>query len=172
MLLTLPQIEGKIRELAGIIDAPDEFIPTFGSSNQSGLSHIEIHSKHYALIVCENDEELSRETFDNADELVFKVLHDISFSMACDVVFEDTNDQNIRERFLHIQKNILSKIYKYHSDTIKRKQEIVTTENISALSESRKNILVKSNSNKTSLRDSLKRDAEIFQSGPEKKPLI
>jgi len=151
MLLTLPQIEGKIRELAAIIDAPEEFIPTFGFSNQTGLLHIEIDSKHYALIVCENGKELSRETFDNADELVFKVLKDISFSMACDRVFEDTNDQNIRERFLQIQKNILSKIYIYHSDTIKRKQEIVSTQNNKALSESRKNILAKSNSNKTSL---------------------
>ena len=172
MLLTLPQIEGKIRELAAIIDAPDEFIPTFGSSNQSGLSHIEIHSKHYALVVCENDKELSRETFDNADELVFKVLHDISFSMACDLVYEGTNDQNFRERFLSAQKHLMSKIHLYHIDTIKRKQEIVSAENHSALSESRKNILAKRNINKTSLRDSLKRDAEIFQTGPEKKPLI
>ena len=172
MLLTLPQIEGKIRELAAIIYAPEEFIPTFGFSNQTGLPHIEINDGHYTLIVCENGEELSREIFDDPDELLLKVLHDISFSMACDRVFEDTSDQNFRERLLYAQKNIISKIYLYHGDTIKRKQETLSTENNSALSESRKNILVKSNIKKTSLRDSLKRDAEIFQSGPEKKPLI
>ena len=151
MLLTLPQIEGKIRELAAVISAPEEFIPTFGSSNQTGLSHIEIHSKQYALIVCENDVELSRETFANADELILKVFHDISFSMACDLVYEGTDEQNFRERFLSAQKHLMSKINLNTSDTVKRKQEIVSTENNKALSESRKNILAKSNIKKKSL---------------------
>ncbi len=152
MLLTLLQIEDKIREFATIIYAPEEFIPTFGSSNQSGLPHIEIHDGCYSLVVSEKGFELLRETFDNADELVFKVLQDISYSMACDLVFEDTNDQNFRERFLIAQKNIISKINLYSSDTIKMKQDTLSTENKIALSESRKNILVKSNINKTSLR--------------------
>ena len=151
MLLTLPQIEGKIREFATIIYAPEEYIPTFGSSNQSGLSHIEIHNGYYSLIVSENDVELSRETFDNADELVFKVLQDISYSMACDLVFENTNDQNFRERFLCAQKNIISKIHLYNSDKVKRKQETFITQNNTALSESRKNILAKSKINTPSL---------------------
>ena len=151
MLLTLLQIEGKIREIATIIHTPEEFILTFGFSNKTGLPHIEINDGHYTLIVCENGVELSRELFDDPDELLLKVLHDISFSMACDLVFEDTSDKNFRERFLDAQKNIISKIYLYHSDTVKRKQEIVITENNSALSESRKNILVKSNIKKKSL---------------------
>ena len=144
MLLTLLQIEGEIREIATIIHAPEEFIPTFGFSNETGLPHIEINDGHYTLIVCENGVELSRELFDDPDELLLKVLHDISFSMACDVVFEDTNDKNFRERFLDAQKNIISKIYLYHSDKVKRKQETLITENNIALSESRKNILIKS----------------------------
>ena len=129
MLFTLPQIEGKIRKFAAIIDAPEEYIPTFGSTNQSGLPHIEINDGKYTVIVCENDIELSRETFENADELVFKVLQDISFSMASDQVLEDTSDQNFRERFLSVQKNIISKIYLYHGDEVKPKQETLITEN-------------------------------------------
>ena len=143
MLLTLPKIEGKIREFATIISAPEEFIPTFGSSNQSGLSHIEIHDGCYSLIVSEEGIELSRETFDNADELVFKVLQDISYSMACDLVFEGTHNQSFRERFLDAQNSIMSKIFVYYSKNVKPKQEIVFTENNKALSESRKNILAK-----------------------------
>jgi len=152
MLLTLLQIEGKIRELAGIIHAPEEFIPTVGSSNQTGLPHIEINDGHYTLIVSENGAELSRESFDDPDELLIKVLQDISFSMACDRVFKDTSDQNFRERYLYIQKNIISKIYLYYSDKVKLKQEILITKNNSALSRSRKKILFKNNINKRSLR--------------------
>lgn len=151
MILTLRQIEGKIREYAAIINAPEEFIPTFGSSDQTGLPHIEIEGKHYALVVCENDEELSREKFNNSDELLFKVLHDISFSMACDLVFEDMNDQNFRERFLSAQKNILSKINRYSIDKEKMKHDTLTTNDTGALSKSRKKMLLKSNIKKSSL---------------------
>jgi len=151
MLLKLPQIEGKIREFAAIIHAPEEFIPTFGSSNQTGLPHIEINDGHYTLIVCQKGEELSRETFDNVDALVFKVLQDISFSMASDLVYEDTNDQDFRERFLYAQKNIISKINLDYNDKVAPKHEIVTTEDNSVLSESRKKILLKNNNHKTSL---------------------
>jgi len=152
MILKLPQIEGKIREFAAIIYAPEEFIPTFGSSNQTGLPHIEINNGHYTLIVCEKDVELSRETFDTADALVFKVLEEISFSMACDRVFKDTSDQNFSERFLTTQKNIFSKIHLYYSDKVAHEHKTVSTENNRALSESRKNILLKSNRNEKSLK--------------------
>jgi len=152
MILTLPQIEGKIREFAAIIYAPEEFMPTFGSSNQTGLPHIEINNGHYTFIVCEKDVELSRETFDTADALVFKVLEEISFSMACDRVFKDTSDQNFSERFLTTQKNIFSKIHVYYSDKVAHEQETVSTENNRALSESRKRILLKSNMNEKSLK--------------------
>ncbi len=152
MLLTLPQIEGKIREIATIIHAPEEFIPTFGFSNDTGLSHIEINDGHYTLIVCENGVELSRELFDAPDKLLNKVFHDISFSMAGDLVFEDTKNQNFRERFLAAQKNILSKINQYTVDTKKIKQDTITTKDTSALNESRKKTLLKSNITKTSLK--------------------
>jgi len=151
MILTLPQIEGKIREFAAIMNAPEEFIPTFGSSNQTGLPHIEISNGHYTLIVCEKGKEFSRESFDNFDDLVFKVVQDISFSMACERVFEDTNDQSYRERFFQVQKHILSKIDVNHNEKVKLYQESLTTEDTSALSESRKKILLKSNNHKTPL---------------------
>ena len=144
MLLTLFQVERKIREFAAIINAPEEFIPTFGTSNQSGLPHIEIDDGQYMLIVNESGEELSRESFDDPDELLFNVLHDISFSMASDLVLEDTNNQSYKERFFQAQKNIISKINMFYTDKTKLKEDTITTEDTKALSESRKNILLKS----------------------------
>lgn len=152
MILTLPQIEVKIREYAAIINAPEEFIPTFGSSNQSGLSHIEIQDGCYVLIVCQKGDELSRESFDNADELVFKVLQDISYSMACDLDFDGADDQNFRERFLDAQQHLMSKIYAYYSENSKRKKATLITEDNTALSTSRKKILTKSKITNPSLK--------------------
>lgn len=159
MLLTLPEIEDKIREYAAIIDAPEEFIPTFGSSNQSGLSHIEIQEGCYVLIVCEKGDELSRESFENADELVFKVLQDMSYSMACDLDFEGTDDQSFRERFLDAQNSIMSKVFEYYSKKAKDKKETVTTEDHTALSESRKKILTNSKITNPSLKTKGRRAA-------------
>ncbi|MDH5414542.1 MAG: hypothetical protein OEW87_10420 [Flavobacteriaceae bacterium] len=151
MLLTLPEIEDKIREYASIIDAPEELIPTFGFSDQSGLSHIEIQDGCYFLIVCQKGDELSRESFDSTDELVFKVLQDISYSMACDLDFDGADDQNFRERFLDAQQHLMSKIYTYYSENAKRKKATLITEDNTALSASRKKILIKSNIKKGSL---------------------
>lgn len=151
MILKLPQIEGKIRELTAIIHAPEDFIPTFGFSNETGLPHIEIQDGHYLLIVSEKGVELLREIFDNADELIFKVVQDISFSMATDLVFQDTYDQNFRDRYLNSQKNIMSKLDLYNTEHVKLKQDTLSTDNNSALNESRKNILLKSNNSKKSM---------------------
>tara|TARA_R110002073_G_scaffold4213_3_gene28037 strand:+ start:14739 stop:15134 length:396 start_codon:yes stop_codon:yes gene_type:complete len=129
MLFTLPQIEGKIREFTGIMYAPDEFIPTFGYTTQTGLPHIDIEKGHYLLIVCERGVELSRERFKDPDALLFKVLHDISFSMAFDSIAEDANYQNYKTRLLQTQKNIISKVNGYFVATEKQSQhDSLTTE--------------------------------------------
>jgi len=151
MRITLREIENTIREFAAIINAPKEFIPTFGSSNQTGLPHIEIHEGQYIIIVCENGVELTRESFEDPDALVFKVLEDISFSMACDLVYKDTSDQNFRERFLAIQQNFLSKINRYakYKENEKLQQDTITTKKTRALSEYRKKRLLKRKTHKT-----------------------
>jgi len=128
MILTLPQIEGKIREFAAIIKAPEEFIPTFGVSTETGLPHIEIDERFYSLIVSEKGLEISRDTFEDPDELLFNVLHDISFSMASELVFEDGKTQNYRERFFQEQKNIISKINLFYMEKVKLTQDKLSTE--------------------------------------------
>lgn len=150
MLLTLPQIESKIREFADIIFAPDEFIPTFGTSNQSGLPHIEIEDGCYKFVVCENGEELVREAFHDPDELLFKVLHDISFSMACDGVLEEAGNQGFKEQFFQSQKNIISKINLFYIEKIKQRQDTITPVDTKELSDTRKKVLLKNNVSKKS----------------------
>ena len=156
MLLTLLQIEDKIREFTDFIEAPEEFIPTFGMSVQDGLSHIEIQDGHYLLIVCEDEVELSIEIFDDPDELLFKVLHDISFSMACDSVFDITKYDSFKERFFQAQKNIITKINLFYMEKVKQQQDTLTKEDTKALSDTRKKILLKSKNSKKTLNSSKK----------------
>ena len=110
MELTLPQIEGKVREFTHIIHAPEDLIPTFGFSKESGLPHIEIYSDTYCLVVSENGKQISKKSTKDPDELLFMIMHTITLSMACERIFNDTNYQNLRMRLFQTQKNIISKI--------------------------------------------------------------
>jgi len=128
MELTLPQIEGKVREFALIIYAPEDLIPTFGYSKQSGLPHVEISNKKYHLVVSENGKQISKESTNDPDELLFMIIHTISFSMACERIGSNTNCENFRMRLFQAQKNIISKINPSYMYRIKLKHDRMKTE--------------------------------------------
>ena len=123
MQLTLPQIEHKVREFTHIIHAPEDLIPTFGFSNESGLPHIEIYNDAYYLVVSENGTQISNKSTKDPDELLFMILHTITLSMACERIFNDTNYQSLRKRLFQLQKNIISKIDLSYMSKIKLKHD-------------------------------------------------
>ena len=123
MELTLSQIEGKVREFTHIIHAPEDLIPTFGFSNESGLPHIEIYNDTYCLVVSENGKQISKKSTKDPDELLFMIMHTITLSMACERIFNDTNYQNLRMRLFQTQKNIISKINLSFMSKIKLKHD-------------------------------------------------
>ena len=123
MQLTLLQIEHKVREFTHIIHAPEDLIPTFGFSNESGLPHIEIYNDAYYLVVSENGTQISNKSTKDPDELLFMILHTITLSMACERIFNDTNYQSLRKRLFQLQKNIISKIDLSYMSKIKLKHD-------------------------------------------------
>lgn len=123
MQLTLPQIEGKVREFTHIIHAPEDLIPTFGFSNESGLPHIEIYNDNYYLVVSENGTQISNKSTKDPDELLFMIMHTITLSMACERIFNDTNYQSLRNRLFQLQKSIMSKIDLSYTSKIKLMQD-------------------------------------------------
>lgn len=123
MQLTLPQIEGKVREFTHIIHAPEDLIPTFGYSKESGLPHVEIYNGTYYLVVSENGSQISKKSTKDPDELLFMILHTITLSMACERIFNDTNYQSLRMRLFQAQKNIISKINLSYMSKIKLKHD-------------------------------------------------
>lgn len=128
MQLTLLQIEGKVREFAAIINAPEEFIPTFGYSKETGLPHIEVDNESYALKVSENGTQILEKSTQDPDELLFMIMHTITMSMACERMTNDTNYQSFRMRLFQAQKNIISKINLSYMSKIKVKQDTMKSE--------------------------------------------
>ncbi len=128
MELTLPQIEGKVREFAYIINAPEDLIPTFGYSKESGLPHIEIYNETYYLLVSENGNQLSKKSTTDPDELLFMIMHTVSMSMACERMALQIGNESFRLRFFQAQKNIMSKINLSYASRVKLKSEAMQSE--------------------------------------------
>ncbi len=128
MKLTLPQIEGKVREFAQIMHAPQDLIPTFGYSIESGLPHVEISNQKYHLVVSENGQQISRESTEDPDELLFLIMHSISLSMACEHMESHSHYESLRMRLFQAQKNIISKINLSYMYRIKQKHDRMRTE--------------------------------------------
>jgi len=83
MYLTLSQIEHRISQLAKIIQASPDMLPTFGYSEQSGRPQIEVDEKGYHYVVSERGHELKRLITSDLDELLYNVFQGVTFSLAC-----------------------------------------------------------------------------------------
>jgi len=71
-----------VQSLAQVIDAPDDLLPTFGRSEQNGRPHIEIDGESYHYVLAERGQEYERYSTSSLDDLMYRVLRDIAFSMS------------------------------------------------------------------------------------------
>jgi hypothetical protein len=82
-LLTLPEIETRVRELARQVSAPERLLPTFGHSEDGARPHVEVDRDgrlHY--VVVERGSELERRTTLELDDLLWQIFQYVTFSMA------------------------------------------------------------------------------------------
>ena len=81
--LSLADIKAKTEELASLIDATTDLLPTYGYSRDFAYPHIEVDSNgllHYVIV--ERGQELERKTTSDLDELLYWIFSDVTFSMA------------------------------------------------------------------------------------------
>ncbi len=81
MMATLEDTRSKIVDVAGKLSVPEQMLPTFGFSEQTGRPHIEVSESGYQYVVCERGSEFERTTYVVFEELLFKVLSDATFWM-------------------------------------------------------------------------------------------
>lgn len=82
--LNVDQLRRKITQLAKVIDAPSDNLPTYGSSRDFGHPHLEADAHLYHWIVRERGGERQRRSTASLDELLYIVFCATTFSMACD----------------------------------------------------------------------------------------
>jgi len=111
MFLKLSQTKDRVDELAKIIAAPKETLPTFGRSEQSGQPHVEVDSNGYHYVVAERGHENSRHTTLDIDELMYAVFQDVTFVLACKYELNHRMDgQDCRRIMFEHQVELLSKL--------------------------------------------------------------
>ena len=79
----LPTIEAKVRDLAERIEAPANYLPTFGYSDDGARPFVQLDWA-YQYVVEERGQELGRKTTTDLDELLYWILDDIADAMSWD----------------------------------------------------------------------------------------
>jgi hypothetical protein len=80
--VTLARIQSRVKELATLIQAPDDVLPTFGTSEDSARPHVEVVGELPYYVVVERGRELVREGFVDEHALLERIFGAVTFAMA------------------------------------------------------------------------------------------
>ena len=80
--MTLEEIKNKTEQIAEIIDASANLLPTYGQSIDGAHPHIETDSNGMHYVIIERGQELDRKTTNDIDELMFWVFINVTFTMS------------------------------------------------------------------------------------------
>ncbi len=120
-ILSLATIRKKTTDIARIINAPRDLLPTFGSTRDFGNPHIEVDKKNYHYVVVERGIEWERSTTQNLNELLYWIFNDVTFQMACDYEVKNrVNNQDFRRELFRKQLEFMKNI---NSDFSKKLEE-------------------------------------------------
>ncbi|MDB5294375.1 MAG: hypothetical protein JWO31_358 [Phycisphaerales bacterium] len=81
-VLTLADVSLRVRQHALNLAVPDGLMPTYGTSRDGALPHVEVDGRGYHYVVVERGRELQRVTTPDIDELLYCVFESITFSLA------------------------------------------------------------------------------------------
>jgi len=120
-ILSLATIRKKTTDIARIINAPRDLLPTFGSTRDFGNPHIEVDKKNYHYVIVERGIEWERSTTQNLNELLYWIFNDVTFQMACDYEVKNrVNNQDFRRELFRKQLEFMKNI---NSDFSKKLEE-------------------------------------------------
>ena len=109
----------KIENLASRINAPKEYLPTYGFSKDFARPHIEVVGNELHWVVVERGQELERRQTTDENELLFWVFDAVTFEMATRLELENRNEnEDFRIQLFKIQEELISKIDSDYSNRL------------------------------------------------------
>ena len=76
------ELRTRIQKMARLIDAPNDLLPAYRTSEQNGGPHIEIDGPMYHYVFAERGNEHDRFSTASINELLYRTFRDIAFSMS------------------------------------------------------------------------------------------
>jgi hypothetical protein len=110
-LITLKELKLQVEELARRIDAPTEFLPTFGMSNHDGTPNIEIERDTYYYMAYDRDVVTINRQTTRLPRLLYWIFENITFQMGFsnELAHRNPNSDSRRLAFKH-QLELLERI--------------------------------------------------------------
>ncbi len=81
-MLSIREVESRVRQLAAELGAPDNLLPTFGYPDGSGRPNVELNGAGYDYVVSERGYEHRRSMAADLDQLLCWIFSGITFDMA------------------------------------------------------------------------------------------
>jgi hypothetical protein len=120
----LTEIELEIRIIAKQIEAPEQYLPTFGYTEGTARPHIETQGNEFHYVINERGEEYRRVKTEDFKELTFLVFTDVTFEMSVKMELENRMDnEDFRIQMFQIQEDLLNKIDPSYSERLKVKHD-------------------------------------------------
>ena len=88
--IVLAEIKGKQARIG--IDAPKEYLPTYGFSEDFARPHIEVNGNELHWVVIERGQELERRHTTDEKEFLFWVFDAVTFGMATRLELQNRNE--------------------------------------------------------------------------------
>lgn len=121
---SLTEIELEIRNIAELIDAPEQYLPTFGYIEGTARPHIETKGDEFHYVINERGEEYKRVKTKDFKELTFLVFTDVTFEMSVKMELENRKEkEDFRIQMFQIQEDLLNKIDPSYGERLKVKHD-------------------------------------------------
>ncbi len=128
--MTIKDIENKVNQLAEIINADRNLLPTYGYSLDLACPHIEVNQIGMHYIVVERGQEHERKTTDNIDELLFWIFDNVTFSISVEFELKNRNEtKDSRRMIFSKQEDLMGKLNNEWEERAKREHQAILKRN-------------------------------------------
>lgn len=123
---SLEQIRSDVTAIARRLGAPIHQLPLFGSADDGGRPHIEVVESNYHHIVTERGQELSRQTTDCYDKLLYWIFRPVTFWLACDYESRHrVKGMDSRRMIFPFQVQLISEVNPAYGQLLQREIEAI-----------------------------------------------
>lgn len=108
---TLREIEADVNNLAARIAASADDLPSYGRSQDFGHPHVEVSGSQYHFVVVERGQEISRQSSQSYDDLLYWIFQNATHNLAFAYELENRiEDQDCRRIAFPKQIELIGKI--------------------------------------------------------------